>query len=1016
MNNDVNVRFGGDTRGLDQATVRAKAGITSLRPTVTGLQGTLARLSDQVKTSFRMPGIGEAGTALQGLGVNMAGVGMAAESMVIGMATAGGAIVGTCIAIAAAAVLIAPAVVGGLVAFGSKMGDIAEKLDQISQKLAVSASTVSAWGAVVGMAGMSTEKWASAMTKLAKAQVDAANGGKKQSAAFRVLGIDIKNTRDQNELMLQMADRFSKMEDGPRKVALAMATMGRAGAEMIPVLNMGREALEAQMEVARSYGAVMSDELVAAGLRVDDAMDQMGLGMQGLKNTLFEALAPTIEVVVTGLNEMIKGFIQSYREGGTVKTVMDTLVVAIKGVLSVVTTIGSAFEIAFHLAMTVITPVVGTISALGELMISVWGIVANGASRAFSVMHDAAMVVLRPIIATFGVLRTAVSAVSDWIVKNLGGAFSTMYGIAMRVLGPLIRTLKMVGGAMSDAIGGNWAGIASRFTDHMGNVAKDTVGHFNAMKGAGNSWLETQKRIWNGPGAGGPAAPRPRGSGDLEIDGFGSSGGGKKKKGGGNNNAAREALQAQIEEIEFKKEMARDDFEEQMRLEDQKLALLKAFYGANSQDYIRALREKARMQRDHDQEIVQLEQQRVQLSAQIAENLLTTDREVAQERLQIERDRIQFLFSIGRMSDQERVAALAQVTEQEYQIELRFNEAVHALKRKELQDELAIQNLRPPERKRILDQLALLETRHAGEMVRMQAEHERQKAKASQDAAQASVDHWSKVTQPIASALGNAFTQLYNRQVSFRDAMLQVADNIILHWAQKGIQMVADWATSLLAKKAITAATTAAETGLVVAGETAKTVATTVGATTRVAVEVGAAATTKSITIGSVLTEIGAKAANAAAGAYAAIAAIPVVGPFLAPAMAATAFAGVIALGKSIFSASGGWDNVPKDGMITELHKEEMVLPAKFANPLRKSLQGGWEPRQTGGAAVAGAGAGASTRTSMNDNRTIGGPTFNYQPNHTNTNADMSSMLQRDGRVLRKWFVNEVRNGGLSLR
>lgn len=134
-----------------------------------------------------------------------------------------------------------------------------------------------------------------------------------------------------------------------------------------------------------------------------------------------------------------------------------------------------------------------------------------------------------------------------------------------------------------------------------------------------------------------------------------------------------------------------------------------------------------------------------------------------------------------------------------------------------------------------------------------------------------------------------------------------------------------------------------AGTGVAVhtAAETAKTGATVAGTAARTSAELSAAAATKTATLGSTIMQIGANAVKAATGAYAAIAGIPVVGPVLAPAAAAAALYGVYALGRKVFSAQDGFGSVPYDGAMTELHKEEMVLPAKYANPLRDNLTSG---------------------------------------------------------------------------
>ena len=78
---------------------------------------------------------------------------------------------------------------------------------------------------------------------------------------------------------------------------------------------------------------------------------------------------------------------------------------------------------------------------------------------------------------------------------------------------------------------------------------------------------------------------------------------------------------------------------------------------------------------------------------------------------------------------------------------------------------------------------------------------------------------------------------------------------------------------------------------------------------------------------------------QAAAGAYKATVSIPYVGPILAPAAAATAFAAVAAFQSGIASAAGGYD-VPSD-QLAFIHKNEMVLPAAISQGLKGLIAGG---------------------------------------------------------------------------
>ena len=88
--------------------------------------------------------------------------------------------------------------------------------------------------------------------------------------------------------------------------------------------------------------------------------------------------------------------------------------------------------------------------------------------------------------------------------------------------------------------------------------------------------------------------------------------------------------------------------------------------------------------------------------------------------------------------------------------------------------------------------------------------------------------------------------------------------------------------------------------------------------------------------------QIGANAAAAGSAAFASIAAIPIVGPALAPEAAAVAYTGAMAFAPMASFAVGSWD-LPRD-MIAQVHQGETILPKTFAEDFRNnggSLGGG---------------------------------------------------------------------------
>jgi len=85
---------------------------------------------------------------------------------------------------------------------------------------------------------------------------------------------------------------------------------------------------------------------------------------------------------------------------------------------------------------------------------------------------------------------------------------------------------------------------------------------------------------------------------------------------------------------------------------------------------------------------------------------------------------------------------------------------------------------------------------------------------------------------------------------------------------------------------------------------------------------------------------IGADAAKAGSGAAASQASIPYIGPVLALAAMATVFAGVMGMSSKVSSASGGFDIPRGVNPMTQLHSEEMVLPASLSNAVRRMAAG----------------------------------------------------------------------------
>lgn len=902
-NSDVEVKFGGSTTDLDAASNRAVQDINKVGTSAGGLKGMFQRAGQGFKTmvsDFRSgwsqgwkEGTAEAIAANKALADSNNATGMSATSLGSKFMAVGAAI---------GAALSIPA----LVMWAQRMGDATERLDQTAAKLGMTAIEVSKWNSLATTAGLNTEAFATSATRLNRAMVMAASGGKQQQAVFNALGIDITKTKTASEALLQISDKFQSMPDGPKKTALAMAALGKSGAELIPILNGGRQALEENFKTAESLGAVVNEKFLEAGRAVDDASDTMTLGLQGVSNTLFAELGPAIAVVINYLNGMIKGFMDSYRSGGQAKMMVDLIVISFKAVITVIMTVITGFQQLWHIGVAALQGILGTIytvgTALGKLL-----------SGDFSGMKEA------------------------WAngFKGTGAAMSVEFDKALAL---------------------------------------------------GQNYRKNMQNLWNGAAPVGPKPAAPTDDGGLGIAGLGGAGSKKKDDSAQRAREARriaeEALRDELEDLSYKQDMARENYDEQMRLEEEKLAKLKAFYGEDSREYIRELRNKAKMERDHQQEVVRIAQQRINALATLEQSRTDTANQLNQIRLSSEREHFDAMDQMGLVSGRKRIEQMRTFAAQEAQMQLDYEQRIYDIKAKAIRDQLALGNLPLEQQRILLAQLEQLQVEHEGRMAVIRGNAAAETARINDRAAQQTLQKWQNIVDPIAGALDGFLGSMISKSATFGQALLQMGDQILQSFVSMGVKALARW----------------------VAMELAKTSATTAGVATRTSVEAAGAATSTSISALSAIKMIAHKAAVAAAGAYAAIAGIPVVGPFLAPAVAAAALFGVYKLGQSIFSARDGAGEVAEDGQMFQLHKKEMVLPAKFASPLRAMLTN----PQLSGLGTKSAEVGSEIRN-QSTNRN-GDSNFYYQPTHNNQDMSLDNLLRREGSTLRKWFRNEVRN------
>jgi hypothetical protein len=201
-----------------------------------------------------------------------------------------------------------------MVAFVKQQIDVADKMGKLAQQTGTTSEYLSGMTFVASQAGTSLETIAKGTQRLSMNMNDMKRGAGESKETFELLNISVDKAdgtlRNSEDVMKDIADKFSKMEDGADKTAAAMRIFGRAGAELIPMLNMGSAGIEDLQKKAKEMGLVIGTETALQAAYLNDQLDILMKTAQGTGRGIALDLIPW-------LNETLAVMKLAKEESGT---------------------------------------------------------------------------------------------------------------------------------------------------------------------------------------------------------------------------------------------------------------------------------------------------------------------------------------------------------------------------------------------------------------------------------------------------------------------------------------------------------------------------------------------------------------------------------------------------------------------------------------------------------------------------------------------------------------------------
>ena len=201
----------------------------------------------------------------------------------------------------------------------------ADEAAKFSKATGVSVETYQGLTHAASLSGASINDLQKGLMQAGKRARDAAVGTKKTVDAFKELGVSVKNSdgslKNQDQILLETADRFKSMKDGSSKTALAMELFGKSGAKLIPMFNEGADGIKKMMLEAKQLGIILTKDQAAVAENFNDEMLRAKSVLIGVRNQIAVRLLPAI-------TRNMRAFQRWAREGDNLQRALDRLALA----------------------------------------------------------------------------------------------------------------------------------------------------------------------------------------------------------------------------------------------------------------------------------------------------------------------------------------------------------------------------------------------------------------------------------------------------------------------------------------------------------------------------------------------------------------------------------------------------------------------------------------------------------------------------------------------------------------
>ncbi len=247
--------------------------------------------------------------------------------------------------------------------FVSNTLDSIDALAKMSARINITADDLRGLRMAATQAGASNASLDKALEKMAKNLGEAAGGTGEAIRGLDMLGLSAKTLVDAGpaEAFKLIADKISEMGNQSEKAAAASFIFGRAGIQLVNVLDSGSDAIDEMIKKSTELSGTLTKKQLKAVEDSNDAWDDFNRALTGTGEQIVSAMAPALESLANSLTALIK-----FTETATFK--IGALFIGITAAIVIVPKLAAAFWTLVAAAKALV------ITKTALLALSGWGI------------------------------------------------------------------------------------------------------------------------------------------------------------------------------------------------------------------------------------------------------------------------------------------------------------------------------------------------------------------------------------------------------------------------------------------------------------------------------------------------------------------------------------------------------------------------------------------------------------------------------------------------------------------